>query len=572
MLLPKAALGQTDADTKLDNLFEEAWQYKLKTNPLEATFIGVHDYDDRLPDASVEAHKNELQKQQIFLDRLQQIDRSTLSEDNKLNYDLFATLKERRINELEHQEYLIPINSFMGFHTYFPQLPDYMPLQTLEGYEDYISRLNAFSRFVQQQISLMEEGLDKGYSLPKVVAGKVPSMVKPHIVEDPQESRLYQPFGEFPEQISESEQKRLRQAGEEAIEASVVPGFEAFHDFLVDTYIPNARDTIAATALPDGENYYQHRIQYHTTLDWSPEKIHEIGKQEVRRIRDEMDAIVDQEGYDSFDQFLEFLRTDDQFYADSQEELLKETSHILKRLDGKLPEFFQTLPRMPYGIKEVPEYQAPNTPMAYYQPPSLDGTRAGFFFINTHDLPNRPLYEIEALAIHEAVPGHHLQKALQVELDDVPRFRRNANFAAFTEGWALYTEWLGKEMGMYEDPYSEFGQLSYEMERALRLVLDTGIHYKGWSRQQAIEYMVEYSGMPESNVKVEVDRFISWPGQALAYKMGELKIKALRERAEQSLGDQFDLREFHDVVLENGSIPLDLLENQIEEYIQDSKR
>ena len=559
--------AQEKADTKLHTLFEDDWQYTLETYPLYATIIGMHQHNDRLPDVSIQAKNNELQRQQIFLDRLHQIERSTLSEENKLNYDLFKNIKERRIKELEHQEYLIPINSFFGFHTFFPQLPDYMPLQTVEGYEDYISRLNSFNRFVKQQISVMTEGLDKGYSLPKVVARNIPSMVEPHIVEEPQESRLYQPFSEFPEQINESERQRLRQAGLAAIDTSVVQGFESFHNFLTDTYIPGARDTIAATSFPDGEDYYEHRIQYHTTLNQSPHKIHETGKQEVRRIREEMDSIVEQEGYDNFDEFIEFLRTDDQFYADSKEELLKETSYILKRLDGKLPEFFQTLPRMPYGIKEVPEYQAPQTPGAYYQQPSNDGTRAGFFFLNTHDLSSRPLYEIESIAIHEAVPGHHLQKALQQELDNVPQFRRNANFAAYTEGWALYTEWLGQEMGMYDDPYSTFGGLTAEMLRAMRLVVDTGIHSEGWSRQQAIDYMVEKSGMPKSNVEVEVNRFISWPGQALAYKMGELKIKDLRERAEQTLEDQFDLREFHDVVLENGSIPLDLLENHVENYI-----
>jgi uncharacterized protein (DUF885 family) len=438
-------------------------------------------------------------------------------------------------------------------------------------YEDYISRLNAFERYARQHIEIMRAGLEAGYALPKVVLDDADETIRPQVVDDPTESQLYDPFEEFPDRIGPDEREHFREAGRTAIETSVVPGFEAFLEFMTDTYVPNARDTIAAGALPNGEAYYRHKVRHHTTLDRSPKDIHETGEQEVQRIRAEMMDIVEDEGYgDDFDGFVEFLRTDDQFYADSDEELLKETSYVLKRMDGKLPELFSTLPRMSYGIREVPAYIAPRTTTAYYQRPTGDGTRAGFYYVNTHDLPSRPLYEIEALSLHEAVPGHHLQIALQQELEGLPSFRRHTSLTAFVEGWALYAERLGLEVGFYDDPYSNFGRLSYEMWRALRLVVDTGMHALGWSRQEAIDYMLANSALTEINVINEVDRYIAWPGQALAYKMGELTLRDLRTRAEAQLGDRFDLRAFHDAVLKHGSLPLPTLERQIDAYIEEN--
>jgi uncharacterized protein (DUF885 family) len=561
------AMAQDDASDRLHQLFEEAWEWRLQENPLFATSVGEHAYNDELPTVSVEAAQRRLEKEREFLKRLREIDRSALSDENRLNYDLFERVRERRIAELDLRDYLLPITNRSGFHVSFPQLADRMPLNAVADYEDYIARLNAFEPYAQQHIDLMQTGVEEGYTLPKVVLDGTPETIRAQIVDDPTESRLYDPFEDFPERINENDRMRLREAGSAAIDTSVVPGYEAFLQFMTDTYIPNARDTIAAATLPNGEAYYEHKVRYYTTLDRTPEEIHETGKQEVKRVRKEMMEIVEQEGYDSFDKFVEFLRTDDQFYADSAKALLKETSYVLKRMDGKLPELFETLPRMSYGIREVPDYIAPNTTTAYYQRPSGDGTRAGFYYVNTHDLPSRPLYEIPALSLHEAVPGHHLQIALQQELEGLPAFRRHTNFTAFVEGWALYAERLGLEVGFYDDPYSNFGRLSYEMWRALRLVVDTGMHSMGWSRQRAIDYMLENSALTETNVTNEVDRYIAWPGQALAYKMGELKIRDLRQRAENRLGTQFDLREFHDVILESGSIPLRVLEQQVEQYV-----
>lgn len=563
------AVERDNPTEQLHQLFEEAWEYGLQQYPFFATQVGVHTYNDKLPDVSIETKKQQLEQEKKFLTRLQSINRETLNAADQLNYDIFEQVRKRQINELEHQAYLIPIMSFLGFHTYFPQLPENMPLQTVEDYQDYISRLNCFHHYSRQHIKVMTTGLNEGYSLPQVVAKDIPAMVEPNIVEDPTESLLYKPFEEFPDRFTESEKKKLSNAGTAAIDTSVVPGFEAFHSFLSDTYIPEARETIAATDMPNGQEYYEHKVRYHTTLNRSPEQIHKTGKQEVKRIRKQMMVIAEQEDYEDFENFVEFLRNDDQFYADTTEELLKETSYILKRLDGQLPKFFNTLARMPYGIKEIPDYQAPQAAGAYYQSPAGDGTRAGFFFINTHDLSSRPLYDMEALALHEAVPGHHLQLALQQELENMPEFRRYARFTAYTEGWALYSEYLGQEMGIYDDPYSKFGRLSGEMHRALRLVVDTGMHAMGWSRQQAIDYMFENSAISEVEIENEVDRYISWPGQALAYKTGELKIRSLRQRAEEELGDQFDLSQFHDVILLNGGLPLPVLDDEVDRYIEE---
>ena len=541
----------------------------MKTNPVFATIIGFHKYDDKLPELSVEDSKEDLKRQKEFLERLRQIDRSNLPEQEKLSYDIFEHLRNRRINEIEQHSYLIPITSISGFYTGIPRLTTLMPFETVAHYENYISRLNETEGFVREHIAIMKKGLEEGYSLPKVVADNVPPMVKAQIVDSATNSTLYKPFESFPDGIDKAQQLQLRKEGKAAIDTSVVPGFEAFHEFMVNKYIPNARDTIAATALPNGEKYYRQKIRYYTSLDLSAREIHETGKKEVQKIRDEMMSIAEEKGYESLDKFIEFLRNDPQFYASSKQELLEHTSYILKRIDGKLPGYFEMLPRTPYGIREIPDFQAKKAPIGYYIPPPNEGNRAGYFYINTHDIESRPLYELTALALHEAVPGHHLQLALAQELENLPKFRRNAFFNSYSEGWALYSEWLGKEMGIYQDAYSDFGRLSAEMTRAVRLVVDTGMHAMGWSRQQAIDYMARHTANSMTNVKNEIDRYISMPGQALGYKIGELKIHSLRDTTEKALGDQFNLRAFHQLILENGALPLPVLEKQVEQYISD---
>jgi uncharacterized protein (DUF885 family) len=384
---------------------------------------------------------------------------------------------------------------------------------------------------------------------------------------------LYKPFDDFPLGVAASDHARLRAAASEAIAGSVVPGYAALQTFMGDEYAPAGRETIGASGLPNGRAYYEHRVRRFTTMDVTPEQVHQTGLDEVARIRAEMDAVIVETGFDgSFEEFVEFLRTDPRFYVDDADDLMKEVALVLKKMDGQLPKLFKTLPRTPYGIKRVPDYIAPRTTTAYYNGPAGDGTRAGFYFVNCYDLASRPLYEIEALSLHEAVPGHHLQTAIQMELEDAPMFRRFIWVVAFGEGWALYSERLGLETGFYEDPYSDFGRLTYEMWRACRLVVDTGIHYMGWTRQRAIDFMAKNSALTIHNITTEVDRYISWPGQALGYKIGELKIRELRRRAERELGPGFDLRGFHDVVLGSGAVPLDVLEANVVAWIGQAKQ
>jgi len=442
----------------------------------------------------------------------------------------------------------------------------------VKDYENYCSRLEGAKAYFDGYIEVMRTGLENGYVLPKAVMEGLDRTVAPHIVDDPTKSLLYAPFNRFPDTIGEKDRTRLTERGRKAIMSSVVPGFRDLNDFFVKEYMPGGRDSIACATLPDGKAYYEFLVKNFTTLDVTPKQVHDTGLAEVKRIRGEMDAVIAQTGFKgSFAEFVQFLRTDPRFYTDDPEQLMKETAYVLKKIDGQLPALFKTLPRMPYGIKPIPDYIAPKTTTAYYEQPAGDGTRAGCYRVNLYDLKSRPLYEIEALSLHEAVPGHHLQVAISMELPDVPMFRRYEWFTAFGEGWGLYSERLGLEMGLYQDPYSNFGRLSYEMWRAMRLVVDTGMHYFGWTRQQAIDYMAANGALSMHNIEAEVDRYIAWPGQALGYKMGELKIRELRKYAEDQLGPRFDEREFHDEVLWSGAIPLDVLDRNVKDWVAKKK-
>jgi uncharacterized protein (DUF885 family) len=416
----------------------------------------------------------------------------------------------------------------------------------------------------------MRVGIASGYVPPKAALAGIEDTVRSHIVSDPTNSVFYEPFEVLPGAVSEVDKARLQAAAALAIGGSVVPAYEALLAFLSETYLPAARETIGASSLPNGAAYYEHCVRRYTTLDVSPQEVHETGLREVARIRAEMDAVMVDTGFQgSRADFLQFLHTDPRFYADSAEALLAHVALILKRIDGQLPRLFGLLPRTPYGIREIPAYAAPKATTAYYFPCSGDGTRAGFYYVNTYGLDSRPLYECEALSLHEAVPGHHLQLALQMELD-LPNFRRFGDVTAFIEGWALYAERLGQEMGFFSDPYSNYGRLIFEIWRAARLVVDTGIHALGWTRQQAIDYMAENTALTRLNIENEVDRYVGWPGQALAYKMGELTIRGLREEAEAALGSGFDVRAFHRLLLEDGGVPLDVAKSKIVDWIAES--
>ncbi len=564
-----SALYPNPAESQLDALFGEFWEYSLEQNPLFATSAGVHRYNDRLPVVTVERYERHKQRLRDFLRRTEEISREEFSGQDAISYDFFIQILNEQIGELEFKTYYLPITNRSGFHISFPELSERVPLNTVRDYENYIARLNGFGEYSRQHVELMREGVRNGFTLPRIVLEDADKAIEPHIVDDPTESLLFRAFESFPDHIPVKDRKRLTTEGTEAIVRSVVPGYELFLEFILDEYIPSAREEIGSIHLPGGRRFYEHRVMRFTTLDLTPEEVHQTGLSEVERIRGEMKEVIEETGFEgSFDQFVEFLRTDPQFYAETPEELMREVAYACKKMDGELPRLFKTLPRMPYGIRPVPDYIAPRTTTAYYSRPAGDGTRAGYYYVNTYDLRSRPLYEVEALSLHEAVPGHHLQIALQQEIEGLPSFRRFYGFTAFSEGWALYAERLGLEVGFYNDPYSNFGRLTYEMWRALRLVVDTGMHYLGWTRQEAIDFMAQNSALTIHNITTEVDRYIAWPGQALAYKTGELKIRNLRTLAEETLGDNFDVREFHDAVLLNGSVPLQILENNVMEYIE----
>jgi uncharacterized protein (DUF885 family) len=562
-----AAAQQTPAE-RLAKLFADDWEFRLRESPTLATSVGDMRFNHLLDPVGLADVRRQTAEVRALLSRLRAIPRDSLSQRDRINYDIFERGKLDALADVDLGLYLIPITNREGFHTWFPQLADDVPLNTVKDYEDYIARLRAFRGFAGQYVELMREGMRTGMVLPSASVVGIVGTLEPHIVADPTQSLLWKPFAAFPAGIGPADRARLSAAAREAIEQSVVPGFRDFRDFIRDEYIAAARPTIGASELPNGRAIYAQLVRGYTTLEVTPDQVHETGLREVARIRAAMDTVIRSTGFTgTFAEFVQFLRSDPRFYADSPEELLRHTSLVLKRMDGELPRLFGRLPRMSYGIKEIPSFIAPRTTTAYYSRPSGDGTRSGTYWVNTYDLRSRPLYEIEALSFHEAVPGHHLQIALAQEMEGMPEFRRFGAFTAFVEGWGLYAERLGYEVGFYADPYSRFGQLSYDMWRACRLVVDTGMHWMGWTRQQAIDYMVENSALTLLNITNEVDRYIAWPGQALAYKTGQMKISELRAEAERALGPKFDLRRFHDVVLGSGAVPLTVLEGNVREWI-----
>jgi uncharacterized protein (DUF885 family) len=552
----------------LHQLFQDQWDAWMRFDPFFASYVGDHRYNDLLPTATEEAYQSWRDQLVHFRQRLQGISNQALTPTDQLNYELFSHLLEDEIAELGFHAYRLPISRCAGFHLMFPDIFELMPFKNVQDYQNYISRLNAFRQFASENITMMRDGLRTGYPPPRCTLADVDKQLKAQMVPEPRQSALYQPFKHFPAQIGETDRKKLLTAAENAILSSVVPAYQAILQFIEHEYLPAARDSIACTDLPDGEAFYAHRIYYFTSLHLTAKQVYQTGLDEVKRIRAEMVEVIKKIGWHGdMPEFLEFLRTDPQFFVTTPQALLEKTALVLKRMDGELPRLFKTLPRMPYGIREVPDYAAEGETAAYYNPGLGDGSRAGMYYVNTYDLPSRPLYEIEALSLHEAVPGHHLQLALQAELANLPMFRRYCGYQSFVEGWALYAERLGLEVGFYTDPYSDFGRLSYEMWRACRLVVDTGMHALGWTRQQAIDHLAENTSSTLLNIVNEIDRYIAWPGQALAYKLGELKIRQLRKRAEDKLGKKFNLREFHDVLLLSGAVPMDVLERQVEQWI-----
>ena len=553
----------------LYELFDEAWAFQLEENPLQASSVGDEEANDRLPSNTLEDLERRDAYWRAALERVDAIDREQLRNQDRINYDMFRAQLQNRIRDFELGGHWLPITVDNGFHIGFARLPAQMPFRGADDYEAYIARLDGAPAYSAQYTDLLRGGLERGMTLAQVILDGYEVTIATHVVGSAEESVFWPPFATFPATLSNGDRRRLEADGRRAIEASVVPAYEAFLRFMTDEYIPGARTTIGAYDLPGGQEYYQHQINVFTTLDLTAEEVHQIGLDEVARIRSEMEAIIEEVSFQgSFADFLTFLRTDPRFYADTPEELLKEAAFIAKEMDGKLPALFRTLPRLPYGVHPVPDHLAPKYTGGRYIGAPVGGTTAGFYWVNTYALESRPLYTLRALTLHEAVPGHHLQNALRQELDDLPDFRRFSSNSAFGEGWGLYSEYLGIEAGIYKTPYDDFGRLTYEMWRACRLVVDTGMHAMGWSRDRAMDFMVSNTALSLHEIRTETDRYISWPGQALAYKIGELKIKELRARAEAALGEQFDIRAFHDAILLNGAIPLPVLEDEIDAFIE----
>lgn len=552
---------------EFDTLLDEHWQWRLAEYPVMASQLGDRRYNDRWTDDSLEAIAQRQAATLAFLERADSIDSDSFDEAARLNLELFRRALQEDIDEFPFRAELIPISHRGGVQN-LDNLTSYIPLATVEDFDDWLARLGQVDEVIAQTITLAEAGREAGLMPPAILMQRVPEQIEAQLVDDATASPFYGVFETLPESFSAAEQERLQAQAREIIASTVLPAYGRFYEYFTTIYLPAARESIGLSDLPNGPGWYELKARQYTTTDMTPEEIHQLGLLEVERIRGEMQEIIDELEFEgSFQDFLVFLRTDPQFYYDNPEDLYEAYLATSKRIDPELVRLFGKLPRMPYGVKPIPDSIAPDTTTAYYSQPAADGSRAGIYWVNLYKPEVRPKYEIEVLSVHEAMPGHHLQIALQQELGDMPNFRRYMGFTAFIEGWGLYSESLGYDLGLYRDPYSKFGALTYEMWRAVRLVVDTGIHYKGWSRQQAIDFFKENAAKTELDIINEIDRYIGNPGQAVAYKIGQLKMLELRAEAEQALGEGFDIRAFHDEMLGAGSLPLDLLEQRMDTWV-----
>jgi uncharacterized protein (DUF885 family) len=590
LILPMLLLSHPNPSPPADASSEEArkfrayldadWKRWMEEYPDIATGVGYPGQNNRWTDdspAGIEKRKKHLAES---LAQLKTIHADALPESEKLNFDLYSQLLETSQQGLQYgddpmpfrfvvpRSLWMPLNQMEGIQQGAAETLANTPHHSVADYEIVVERLKALPALVQQQIVLLQDGLKKGYSPPKITMRDVPKQIADLIPADPMASALLQPFTEFPGGFPEADRNRLTEQAGKIYTSAVAPAFQKLHDYVANTYLPACRENIAATSLQNGAAAYAFHVRWQTTTALTPQQIHEIGLSEVKRIRAEMDKVIASANFKgSFHDFTEFLRTDPRFYYDQPEDLVNGYRIIAKKIDPELAHEFGKLPRLPYGICVIPEFKAPSQTTAYYQPGSPAVGRPGCYFVNTYNLHARPKWEMEALSLHEAVPGHHLQLSLSQEMENVPEFRKNVGYSAFVEGWALYGESLGEELNLYKDPYSKFGQLSYEMWRAVRLVVDTGMHSMGWTRDQAIQFFKDNTGKTDQDITVEVDRYIVWPGQALAYKLGQLKIRELRTKAEKQLGPDFNVRQFHDAILEQGSVPLDVLESHLTHWL-----
>lgn len=574
MLLIAAGCSQPEQHTEgedsgaLDQLFSDYKSYIFYTYPEYATYNGVHEHNDRLADQSVAAGDRYLDSLDGIREALTAMDREGLSDDDIMNYDLFLYSLNTSIDmySFDPSKYLV-FSQQSGYHVTFPQIIETQPFKTEEDIENYFSRLKGFPEQADNVIAMLRQGHDKNIMPYCAVSEQVLKQLESFAGMTPETSPLY--TAKEKSEVLAARSDELLQIVSEYI----APAYQELYNFYKDEYHGDCRSLPGISSVKDGKEYYEYLVRYYTTSNMTPDEVFNIGMSEVDRIRAEMLTTRDEMGYEDMEltDFFEHLRTSPEYYFSEKEALMNGYREILDKMDARLPDLFGTLPESPYDLKEIEEYRAASAPTAYYYPVPDDGSRPGYFYVNTYDLNSRPIYTMTALALHEAVPGHHLQIALATELEDVPWFRNQMSVTAFVEGWGLYAEYLGYESGMYDDPLQKMGALSFEMWRACRLVVDVGMHYKGWSKEEAFDFLKSNAPLAEHDINSEIDRYISWPGQALAYKIGELKLKELRQKAEEQLGDAFDIREFHDAVLLNGAIPLQLLEENIDAWIAEKQ-
>ena len=580
---PAVSSAEAEATRAFRAFLDDDWKKWMVEYPEMATATGFPGQNRRWSDDSPQGIAARIQHLHESAARLRSISRDALPAAERLNYDLYADLLNTAEEGLRYgddplpfrqvvpQNLWMPVSQMGGVQQGAADTLTKMPRRSVADYQDILARLEALPKNVEEQQTLLQDGLKRGYTPPKLMLRDIPKQFADLVPSDPMASALLEPFTEFPGDISEEQRKALTNRALEIYQQRVAPSFNKLREYLVSTYLPACRESIAAIALPNGAAAYAFHVRWQTTTSLTPKEIHEIGLAEVKRIRAEMDTVIAQANFKgSFHDFTEFLRTDPRFFYDKPEDLVNGYRIVAKRIDPELAHLFGKLPRLPYGVTPIPDFKAPSQTTAYYQPGAPSVGRPGYYFVNTYNLHARPKWEMEALSLHESVPGHHLQLSLAQELEGQPEFRRHVGYSAFVEGWALYCESLGEELGLYKDPYSKFGQLSYEMWRAVRLVVDTGMHSQGWTRDQAIQFFKENTGKTDQDITVEVDRYIVWPGQALAYKLGQLQIRELRAKAEKQQGVKFNVRAFHDTILENGAIPLNVLTAKVNGWLQNS--
>ncbi len=543
------------------------WSWTMQQDPVWASWVGDRRWNDKWQDLSPRARAARAAHQRAALLRLRAIPKGGLPPADRLNHELYEReLTLALAGTALHQD-LMPLSHQNGLQTAH-ELADSLRFDTEKDFTDWIGRMRAFPRYAEQTMAVMEEGRKLGLLPPRVILERVKPQLADHRPADPTESPFYAPFKKMPAAIPAARQGALRAEAEGAVKRLVIPAFERFERYFLETYLPNAPETPGLWHLPGGEQLYAHLARSYTTTDTPPARLHALGLAEVARIRGEMEGAKTRAGFTgTLEQFFAAVKADPRFKREDRQAYLAEYRALAKRIDPLLLKLFRKQPRMPYGVEPIPDISAPNATAAYYVQPAADGSRAGTFYVNTYKPENRPAYEMVPLTLHEAVPGHHFQLALQQELGALPDFRRHGGYTAYIEGWGLYAESLGKELGLYEDPYIWFGKLNMEMRRALRVVLDTGLHAEKWDRQRAIDFFRANAAKSEMEIVNEVDRYLGNPGQALAYKIGEMKIQELRTRASQKLGDHFDIRAFHEIVLRDGALPLDVLEKRVEAWI-----